>query len=515
MPPTPQAFILQMLGPAYSAGDFALPSADEHFWQRAQSLAVLFGIKHVMYFRLKAAGKLADLPNWLAQDWEADYFKNGARNAVVMADLEQLESAFQKSGIDLLPIKGAAFFRAGVYDNLGLRTLSDLDVMVREQDLDKSRLLLHELGYSGEKTTTSLTDAQYRRAKNHLRPLLSPRGVPLEVHWCFEPYQRSPSHDRSQIWPRARQTPHGLVPSPEDMALQLAIHLSKADLFDFSTFAKTLLDWQALERFVDQMDLNYLREDVQRRRLENIWTFCMQAFKAAGYQPRIAIDVGRPDKKTLRATQVLEAFLNFSAPQDSAEAALQISLLKEKYFWRRMAMLWRVLVPAEFYRRHRHETLAVRMLRIVQKFFARFWPKRLLGLLQSAAEWRWAGRSVWILTILPLYEKLFSLDRLAKRWSRMPGPPRPISDRAKMLDIAEWFLGLNLWAFRPTCLKRSWLYFALLRRERIPAVLHFGVRRLGTGDLDGHAWVSVAGENISDRFEQSAQYRETFRYPPE
>jgi hypothetical protein len=57
--------------------------------------------------------------------------------------------------------------------------------------------------------------------------------------------------------------------------------------------------------------------------------------------------------------------------------------------------------------------------------------------------------------------------------------------------------GLGVLPVAPTCLRRSVALLRELHRKRQGAVLHIGVRP-GTGGIEAHAWVQVAGEVVND-----------------
>src|SRR5262249_27736616 len=141
-------------------------SVDDPLWETLLAFGPLLGVKHVLFERVRAAQALDALPEWLARDWEADYFKNAARNAAALLDLKELLAAFEREKIPVIPFKGSALLLSGVYTSPAQRILSDLDVMVHEQDLDRAHAAAVRLGYTEETAQTALTTDEYRLRKN-------------------------------------------------------------------------------------------------------------------------------------------------------------------------------------------------------------------------------------------------------------------------------------------------------------------------------------------------------------
>lgn len=102
------------------------------------------------------------------------------------ADYLQICSALQSAGIDYLPLKGS-IIRA-FYPQPWHRTSCDIDILVRDSDVDRARSLLTEaLGYTFEKNT------------NHDVSFMTPAKTHLELHYCFEEQHIS----EADIWRQA------------------------------------------------------------------------------------------------------------------------------------------------------------------------------------------------------------------------------------------------------------------------------------------------------------------------
>ena len=85
-------------------------------------------------------------------------------------DSEQISGLFEKENIDYLPLKGSIIRK--YYPEAWMRTCSDIDILVREKDVDRAaRLLQEKLGY------------EFHEKGDHDIGLRSPGGTAIEIHY--------------------------------------------------------------------------------------------------------------------------------------------------------------------------------------------------------------------------------------------------------------------------------------------------------------------------------------------
>lgn len=68
-----------------------------------------------------------------------------------LLSVAQIEAAFNQNGIDYLPLKGCKL--KGLYPSPELRTMSDADILIREDQYDKIKPILNDLGFSYDHET--------------------------------------------------------------------------------------------------------------------------------------------------------------------------------------------------------------------------------------------------------------------------------------------------------------------------------------------------------------------------
>ncbi|MDY6865830.1 MAG: nucleotidyltransferase family protein [Halobacteriota archaeon] len=157
------------------------------------------------------------------------YNVNVAKNLTYYEELGKVLRVFREEGIGTIILKGAALAET-VYGDIGLRPFSDVDLLIKKENLSEAKKILSEMGYmldeevSPEKYNEEYGCDLYYAGKKNI----------IEIHWNI---LRKLGSDRfmridiRDIWERARPASISgvdtLVMSPEDQLLHLCIHLPK------------------------------------------------------------------------------------------------------------------------------------------------------------------------------------------------------------------------------------------------------------------------------------------------
>jgi hypothetical protein len=120
------------------------------------------------------------LPEELVIHLEYIHSLNFKRNLQILEQCKTIGTFLNHKGIEPLFLKGAGFLLSGMYYDLGDRIMEDIDILIREKDLQKSTELLSVMGYlphehgPGEEIYTD---------HHHLPPLVCMEKVaPVEIH---------------------------------------------------------------------------------------------------------------------------------------------------------------------------------------------------------------------------------------------------------------------------------------------------------------------------------------------
>ena len=114
------------------------------------------------------------------------YYGNVARNTLLYKELNRILGALQEMGSQSIALKGAALAET-VYPSRALRAMSDIDLLVRPDAVERIEAQLLELGYSHQPHPRG-TD--WRTAHHYHFVFVQTRAtgsaIPLEVHWHLD-----------------------------------------------------------------------------------------------------------------------------------------------------------------------------------------------------------------------------------------------------------------------------------------------------------------------------------------
>ena len=153
-------------------------------WDYFLSLVNYHGVQALAYTTLHRHVN-ACIPEGVRKTLKEWTFQISARSLQHGAELIRLIKLFGARGIDLIPLKGVAL-SLQLYGEPGTRNSSDLDILIKPDDIDQVHLLLEAEGYQCGLHGTPLTAKQ----KGHIRTNLyhleyrhAAKELTLELHW--------------------------------------------------------------------------------------------------------------------------------------------------------------------------------------------------------------------------------------------------------------------------------------------------------------------------------------------
>jgi hypothetical protein len=157
----------------------------------------------------------------------------------------------------VIVLKGA-YLAAKVYEDRALRGMSDIDLLVRRDDLPRAVELLNQAGWHQPDAPAGDMVA----GSGHQLATFVRDGTHLEIHWTIED-ERSPFDiDVEAIWRRARSVPIAGAPAfalaPEDLLLHVCLHASyNHGWLPFNQGLRPLCDVRAsIMHFGEELDWN-------------------------------------------------------------------------------------------------------------------------------------------------------------------------------------------------------------------------------------------------------------------
>ncbi len=232
--------------------------ADEY--HQVVALAQSHNLVALLNYRLQQLN--VTLPDDLTQELMREQRKNTLQIMSLYLELNNLLGLFQDKDIAVIVLKGAYLAQA-VYDQIGLRTMRDIDLLVAKKDLLSVEQVLLACGYMSDDTNRvvipDIHHFSYKRPGSRFR---------VEIHWTIFDESLPLRIDVDGLWSRAQHISlaqaSAFALSPEDLLLHLCLHvvLHAYDLHDdYEMRLRMLCDvGEVLRRFGANLDWQVVGE---------------------------------------------------------------------------------------------------------------------------------------------------------------------------------------------------------------------------------------------------------------
>ncbi len=234
-----------------AVGDARLATLDAGAWTELLSV-VEAGLGQALLARRLSRSAIAPPPAVAAALGRATKAM-ALRNMRGIAALARALAPFDRP---VLLLKGVDIAQR-VYGNLAQRRMSDIDILVHEQDAPACHAALIAAGYTTERAPghATLGDRHFKEA-NYLPP--DRGGLPVDLHWRLTGPGFGAKLDLDGIWARSQPSrilgPHSRVMAVEDLLLYLCDHIRHHsfdgpltqlwDLAEIVEWAGSALDWE-------------------------------------------------------------------------------------------------------------------------------------------------------------------------------------------------------------------------------------------------------------------------------
>jgi len=237
-------------------------------WKCVIEFAISQQVAPLIYYNLKQYKKQDLIPSKYFAILKKKYIAAYAWNVVIFDEMKLVLELFQQAGIAAVVLKGPALLDV-VYKDWGVRKTSDIDLLVRMENLNRAQVLLLEHNYFSVSETSLNSDGT--PISHHMagirRTYFSPS---IELHWTLRSNNKLLHLDIDAIWKRAKpgkiNNTDVLLLSPEDMILHLCIHHFYK--FKASIAYREINDIVAvIQQFRDELDWEQILENSLRYKI--------------------------------------------------------------------------------------------------------------------------------------------------------------------------------------------------------------------------------------------------------
>lgn len=362
------------------------------------------------------------VPQPILQKLQSLNYMSLAKNMLLQDELSHLSAAFNKEGIPIIVLKGAALL-GSIYQDISLRPMSDLDILVKSEHLDRAEAIAFRKGYT---YIHSRHSQEIAKKQVHQLPFVrnSKKGIVLEIHQHIVDLYDSYRFDLSGFWARAQLLKtldaDALVLAPEDLLIHLSIHFLFDRCYHSSNALGQLCD-------ISEVILHY-GDSLN-------WIFIYNFAKENGITAGLHCVLYTCEQ--LLGTQVPASVLNQLRPLDFNPAIAAL-------FMRRRILDTKPWLPLDWMSSHLRYSRLRALLAIINKFF--HIPARILEEEKGFREHKISYYSRLMTYIFPTLGRLLlrptelRQDLLLDRWlhniHRSTTGTR-LHDRRSKLDVAN------------------------------------------------------------------------------
>jgi hypothetical protein len=157
--------------------DWASLSAGD--WALFEAMAHREGVAPLLYYRLKTGGFPVDLPHSVRQSLAGAWLRSCSLSERMEGELGRLLLALSGLNGPVVLLKGGALAHS-VYQQPGLRPMTDIDLLVSETDLADMVERLQKAGYWVDDSGSLVPGQKY--LSHHTLMLSQHPGIPVEIH---------------------------------------------------------------------------------------------------------------------------------------------------------------------------------------------------------------------------------------------------------------------------------------------------------------------------------------------
>ena len=364
--------------------------SNELDWNFILECSARQGISPLFYWNLKNINHSKDVPPEAMKNLEKRYYNNLARNMLLYDELGKVLKAFKRVGIETIVLKGA-FLAEEIYKNIGLRTMSDIDLLIKKEDLQRAKRELEKLMYSA--TIIFPTQLHEQLGWNDELPFIQQnKKIVIEIHRDIQPVHTPYEVDIDKFWNKAKSVKVAgvevLTFAPEDTLQHLCLHVDKH--INYAPPAKPLRDYcdiaEVTRHYKEIINWNYLVQSSKNFRAEK--PIYQGLFIAKEYFDAFVPENILSELRIVEPKIVFEEIFKGSTKDDSYE---KYQLGEIKYLmmlqlingtWNKIRILFGSIFPSKEYMMYRY---SIKNKKQIYKYY----------LIHLGMAFRWALATLW------------------------------------------------------------------------------------------------------------------------
>jgi hypothetical protein len=229
-------------------------------WEKVVSAAEYHGLTPLLLKNLAASD--VRIPEQQLKQLEQNNGRAIRQNLFLTSELLRVVSSLSEAGVEAVPLKGAVL-ATRIYGDIALRPFSDIDLLIRREQISAAETIVAKLGYRAEITVPAAHRDQWLKQQCELtfrRAELSR----LELHWDISHPHFALDTGVERFWTRLRTTRIGDARlndlADQDLLFTLIVHGTRHAwsrlmwLVDVAQMLRTSpkIDWQLFFRDAEE-----------------------------------------------------------------------------------------------------------------------------------------------------------------------------------------------------------------------------------------------------------------------
>jgi hypothetical protein len=198
-------------------------------WDSFAKTIVDRGIAPLLYRKLPLLTSSSMIPSTVGVKLQQAYYITLTRSMMLYDYFRKVANALNSADILFIALKGI-YLSEWLYKDIGLRQMSDIDLLVKPEDGEKCLAVLSELGFVSVKNENVSDFIEKKSNRVHYAPMIL-NDVSVEVHTKLHRDGETYSVRPVLCWQAAVQATINkadvYVLSPADLLIHLAVHLDK------------------------------------------------------------------------------------------------------------------------------------------------------------------------------------------------------------------------------------------------------------------------------------------------
>ncbi len=242
-------FMLTLIGAIVSGS--SLPDCPPNInWNLIYALSKKHSIANIIAYGI-SIGKF-DVPNEIAQKFIQRMYEQIAVSENQRLCILQIFKSFDENAINYMPLKGTKL--QNLYKSSDMRTMSDADILIRRENINKIKQVMNDLGYT------------FVVESNHEYVFKKPPFMTVELHKLLIPsYNEDMYSYYSDGWSLAKKVSDSDCEyelSPEDNFVYIFTHFAK-HYRDAGTGIRSVIDIWLYRNANPDLDYDYINKQMK------------------------------------------------------------------------------------------------------------------------------------------------------------------------------------------------------------------------------------------------------------